>query len=271
MDNTGNTTVLMLGVAGMGLSIAMFLDALKMKQPTTQEQPVIEQAPPQVTAVSDAPEDPVQEPLVTPVQPVDEPSDVNEEPVVEEKQPVEEPSDVNEDPVVITKSDVPPVEQKLDTIDERSTESSSRGTPSFHAKSGKASNGSRRSVSSAPQFESRAEDSISEPPRVPPPVPPNSPRSDTSSNRERKHKKKHRKSKRYEEMNGQDMTAEERVSYRQFYQDKRDKIIREYNSKQPDNSYYGDGSPWSKRMYFIKEAYRRSREKTPVKVPYNNS
>lgn len=267
MDNTGNTTVLMLGVAGMGLSIAMFLDALKMKQPTPLEQPVVEQAPPQVTTISDVPNDPVPDSMVTPVL---EEQLVEEQPV---EQPVEEePSDDNEDPVLITESDVPPVvEQKLDTIEERSTESSTRDTPSFHDKSGKASNGSRRSATSVPQFESRADDSISEPPRPPPPAPPNSPRSDTSSNRERKHRKKHRKSKQDSEMNGQDMTAEERISYRQFYQNKRDKIIQEYNNKQPDNSYYGDGSPWSKRMYFIKEAYRRSREQTPVKVPYKNS
>lgn len=31
-----------------------------------------------------------------------------------------------------------------------------------------------------------------------------------------------------------------------------------------DHSYRGDGSKWSKRLYFMKEAYRRSREATPV-------
>ena len=31
MEKTGNSTVLMLGVAGMGLSLAMFIDAMKMK------------------------------------------------------------------------------------------------------------------------------------------------------------------------------------------------------------------------------------------------
>ena len=60
------------------------------------------------------------------------------------------------------------------------------------------------------------------------------------------------------------MTTQERIDYKKFYKNKKMEILEEYVNKQPDNSYSGDGSPWSKRMYFIKEAYRRSREKTPV-------
>ena len=53
-------------------------------------------------------------------------------------------------------------------------------------------------------------------------------------------------------------------TYKDMYKEYQQKKIGEYIKNAPDHSYTGDGSKWSKRMYFIKEAYRRSREATPV-------
>ena len=57
---------------------------------------------------------------------------------------------------------------------------------------------------------------------------------------------------------------EEMLSYREMFLATKAKEEQELVEASPDHSYTGDGSKWSKRMYFIKEAYRRSREATPV-------
>lgn len=55
------------------------------------------------------------------------------------------------------------------------------------------------------------------------------------------------------------------LTYRELYlQRKLQKAKQNEGKIIADNSYYGDGSQWSKRLYFLKEAYRRSREKTPI-------
>jgi len=56
----------------------------------------------------------------------------------------------------------------------------------------------------------------------------------------------------------------EMLTYREMFLAAKTKEERELIDASPDHSYTGDGSKWSKRMYFIKEAYRRSREATPV-------
>ena len=66
---------------------------------------------------------------------------------------------------------------------------------------------------------------------------------------------------------------EKPMSYRDMYRaDKR----RKYDEYEKAHAYKGDGTEWSKRMYALKEAYRRSRETTPVdplirqRVKYKN-
>ena len=58
--------------------------------------------------------------------------------------------------------------------------------------------------------------------------------------------------------------GEEVVDYKALYLKAREKKREVLIRAAPDNSYKGDGSEWSKKLYFIKEAYRRSREATPV-------
>lgn len=247
MDRTGNTTVLMLGVAGMGLSIAMFLDALKMKKPEPSITPIDHVLPMEATPVHHI------EPATVQEEP-EEPVTVPEE---EYTEPFEEPGVIDEGAVMVESPK--PKEGVLSVIEEASNESETVKDNMSHSSG--PDNKSHHSSSSEPTsciIYTASDLEI--------PTPPNSPVSDQSSNRVKKHR--HRNRNPDLKTNGQDMTAEERVSYRQFYQNKRNKIIEEYNEKQPDNSYYGDGTPWSKRMYFIKEAYRRSREQTPVKIPY---
>lgn len=47
------------------------------------------------------------------------------------------------------------------------------------------------------------------------------------------------------------------VDYKQYYLEQKEK---EEIEQIKDNRYKGDGTAWDKRMYFIKEAYRRSRK-----------
>ncbi len=60
------------------------------------------------------------------------------------------------------------------------------------------------------------------------------------------------------------ITPADSPSYKDLYKQEQERKVEEYLKHAPDHSYKGDGSKWSKRMYFIKEAYRRSREATPV-------
>lgn len=53
-------------------------------------------------------------------------------------------------------------------------------------------------------------------------------------------------------------------SYKDYFLQKRDEWIEQVNRNAEDNSYRGDGSTWDKQMYFMKQAYKRSREATPV-------
>ena len=61
-----------------------------------------------------------------------------------------------------------------------------------------------------------------------------------------------------------DKEEEEVIDYKTLYLKAREKEREALIKAGPDNSYKGDGSEWSKKLYFIKEAYRRSREATPV-------
>jgi hypothetical protein len=54
------------------------------------------------------------------------------------------------------------------------------------------------------------------------------------------------------------------LNYREMYLQYTRRKQTEYAQSQPDYSYRGDGSNSSKRLYFFQEAYRRSRQKTPI-------
>lgn len=52
------------------------------------------------------------------------------------------------------------------------------------------------------------------------------------------------------------------MNYREMYKQKKSEA--EAPRIIADNSYKGDGSSFDKRLYFMKEAYRRSREQIPI-------
>lgn len=61
------------------------------------------------------------------------------------------------------------------------------------------------------------------------------------------------------------VTEAKPIDYKSLYLAEKEKNeLVEALENMEDHSYYGDGSKWSKRLYFMKEAYRRSRQATPV-------
>ena len=240
MEKTGNSTVLMLGVAGMGLSLAMFIDAMKMKS-VPNETP--EKHTEDIT--EDITEDNIQ--TLGQLYNIKEEAEVLSVPSskASSKASSKTSSDTSSEASSKASSKAPSEEPS----EENDPFQNSPGPQplSDEATSGGAAFESNLSNGYEPESKNTGEcmsSSVSEPPPV--------------------KKRKKRRKKAGDLTPGPDMTTQERIDYKRFYKNKKREILEEYVNKQPDNSYKGDGSPWSKRMYFIKEAYRRSREKTPV-------
>lgn len=176
MTKKGGTTLFMLGVAGTGLAVAMFFDALKPRDPLVSEAPS------------------------TSPKPVDD----NEEVVLKVTKADEHHANIGNEEE--SADDFTLVEE-----DNKSTESGSSG------KSSKSSKSKRKSKNKNKNRKEEEEPSLSKP-----------------------------------------------IDYKEYFRRKRDEWIDEVNRTAEDNSYRGDGSAWDKRMYFIKQAYKRSREATPV-------
>lgn len=225
METTGNTTVLMLGVAGMGLAAAMFIDAVKMKQPIEKDdtynfEPIdIQDTEPKYTD--------------TPMETIIE---------EDEKDAILE-QDIGE--AIATTQPISEQSVHADPPNEVSSEAGSKTPHSDHTE--ESCDTCSETSPKAPSIVSSKASS----------KPSSKPSSKEGSRNPQKHKQRLRR---------HDASSKEEQfgDYKEFYRKKKDEIQREYIEQQPDNSYKGDGSAWSKRMYFIKEAYRRSRQQNPV-------
>lgn len=247
MEKTGNSTVLMLGVAGMGLSLAMFIDAMKMKSNETPEKHTED-------ITEDITEDNIQTTLGQ-LYNIKEEAEVLSVPSsnASSEASSEASSKVSSEASSEASSEEPTEELVEDIVEEPTEENdplqNAPGSqpPPDEATSGGGALDHNLSNWYEPESKNAGEcmsSSVSEPPPV---------------------KKRTKRRKKARDLTpGPEMTTQERIDYKKFYKNKKREILEEYINKQPDNSYKGDGSPWSKRMYFIKEAYRRSREKTPI-------
>ena len=236
MEKTGNSTVLMLGVAGMGLALAMFIDAMKMKDTSTPAETKVQYT------------EPIEDDFehvghITPLVPL---YDITEE--------------VEEDVLSATPSERSShTESSKESSSKSSSKESSNTQEVIQASVQKSVKASDKATHGEPDVDFNVVNELVFEEENTPVV------HISSSVSEPPLSKKKKKKKRSKVLTpGPDMTTQERIDYKKFYKNKKRAILEEYVSKQPDNSYKGDGTPWSKRMYFIKEAYRRSRESTPV-------
>jgi hypothetical protein len=187
MNKGGQSTLFILGIAGMGLSIAMFFDSMKPVKAAQVEEPLPNTLPIEATPV---------EQIVPETLP---PTDKVTRETKDTEQNAQDASSANSEAI-------------QDNVD-----NDSNAVP-----------GEKELVISEPL------ETINEDPLAP-----------TQSG------------------NGSESSSSQ-IDYREYYKLRKQEDDIKRSIEAGDNSYTGDGSAWSKRMYFIKEAYRRSREATPV-------
>lgn len=262
-NNNGATTVMLLGVAGVGLSMAMFADNFSKWRIETQtaSQPTSETATSRVEL-----HDPAQSPMraseLLPIPTSGDGTTLERNPADDENEPFSESDTISCASNTSLEEDTEGTDDEDDGEQTRASSNSNHSKNSRNSEKSRISSARSRSGSTGPRHR--------EPPTNKPRDPvshlaPSAPTTEVADGSTATRRRDRRTPHSGTSSSLSPGNINRPLTYREMYLKKKLETEKaDENMILEDNRYKGDGSQWSKRMYFLKEAYRRSRERTPI-------